>query len=86
MIMNLLRGRLFGRLMRASLAALPVVMVLCLFVMLVGWRGKSSAQELRTPVVQAKAGPFIAHSTEEEKDIAAYQRKHILHAVIRVPQ
>jgi hypothetical protein len=90
MRVNFLRGRLFGRLLRASLAALPLVMVLCLCVTLVGLRGRSSAQELHPSASsQAKMATLAvsqAKISSKEATGAAYQRQHILHAVVRVPQ
>lgn len=93
MRVNFLRGRLFGRLLRASLAALPLVMVLCLCVTLVGLRGKSSAQELHPSAAQSKINALMvskavsqASDSQDATGAAAYQRQHILHAVIRVPQ
>lgn len=71
--------RLASQLGQASMTMLPLVAVVGLCILMVGLRGKSQAQE-------TQAHPSEAQSELSDKALAEFQRQHIVHATIRVPQ
>jgi hypothetical protein len=78
-----LAQRFKGQLGQVSMTLLPLIAVVGLCVLMVGWRGKSLAQETQAhpPVVLQSEG-----ESSSGKALAAFQRQHVVHATIRVPQ
>jgi hypothetical protein len=72
-----------GQLGQVSMTLLPLVAVVGLCVLMVGWRGKSLAQETQAPPSALPQPPVESSSG---KALAAFQRQHVVHATIRVPQ
>lgn len=86
-----LRGHWRGRILRGGLAALPLVAVITLCVMMMAWRGKSDAKEVVEPpadvALRANASEMASASNDASPPpVAEFQRLHVLHATIHVPQ
>jgi hypothetical protein len=97
--MNGLRGKWCGQIVRGGIAVLPLVAVIGLCVVMMGWRGKSDAEvvshapRLAPPDLKLNLSRVVAKDLS--KDVAAdssvvaeaaFQRLHVLHALVHVPQ
>ena len=88
--MAFLRGLLF----RVGLGALPLLVVILLCCLMMGWplRNQSPSEPIRPPGLTAQAAVVppservtLPAETNEPPAIAKFQSQHIEHAKIRVP-
>ncbi len=89
-----LRGKWSGRIIRGGIALLPLVFIISLCIFMLGWRGHSAAEaHAATPdkaatLTSTALSASDDASEEDASDLlnARFQRRHITHAAVRVPQ